>query len=179
MLLLIGQKWNLVDFPIGKKFCHLVVNPGAVPVTRRDTKMAAELVDEEVEILFGFDEEEDINVIAATSTFNSLNNPEQTTQRYVKPIRNGSHHFWISHEQNKCQNLALDRNCWSSKAVSLRNASCSCYVSAQFSQCASGHSEGVAKKQTVHWYMSEGSRETILFCELAVTDVFAVDLELV
>ena len=52
-----------------------------------------ELVDEEVEILFGFDEEEDINVIAATSTFNSLNNPEQTTQRYVKPIRNGSHHF--------------------------------------------------------------------------------------
>ena len=71
----------------------MVVNPGAVPVTRRVTKMAAELVDEEVEILFGFDEEEDINVIAATSTFNSLNNPEQTTHRYVKPIRNGSHHF--------------------------------------------------------------------------------------
>ena len=178
-LLLIGQKWNLVDFPIGKKFFHLVVNPGAVPVTRRNTKMAAELVDEEVEILFGFDEEEDINVVAATSTFNSLNNPEQTTQRYVKPIRNGSHHFWISHEPNKCQNLALDRNCWSSKAVSLRNASCSWYFSAQFSQCASGHSEGVAKKQTVHWYMSEGSGEAILFCELAVTDVFAVDLELV
>ena len=79
-----------MDFPIGNKFFHLVVNPGAVPVTRRDTKMASELVDE---ILFGFDEEEDINVIAATSTFNSLNNPEQTTQRYVKPIRNGSHHF--------------------------------------------------------------------------------------
>ena len=79
-----------MDFPIGNKFFHLVVNPGAVPVTRRDTKMAAELVDE---ILFGFDKEEDINVIAATSTFNSLNNPEQTTQRYVKPIRNGSHHF--------------------------------------------------------------------------------------
>ena len=175
-----------VDFPIGKKFFHLVVNPCAVPVTRRDTRMAAELViildelvDEEVEILFGFDEEEDINVIAATSTFNSLNNPEQTTQRYVKPIRNGSHHFWISHEQNKCQNLSLDRNCWSSKAVSLQNASCSWYFSAQFSQCASGHSEGVAKKQTVHWYMSEGSREAILFCDLAVTDVLAVDLELV
>ena len=105
-LLLIGQKWNLLDFPIGKKFFHLVVNPGAVPVTRRNTKMAAELVDEEVEILFGFDEEEDINVVAATSTFNSLNNPEQTTQRYVKPIRNGSHHFWISYEPKKCQNLA-------------------------------------------------------------------------
>ena len=51
-----------VDFPIAKKFFHLVVNPGAVPVTRRDTKMAAELVivldelvHEEVEILFGFD----------------------------------------------------------------------------------------------------------------------------
>ena len=55
--------------------------------------MAAQLVDEDIEILFGFDEEEDINVVAATSTFNSLNNPEQTTQRYVKPIRNGSHHF--------------------------------------------------------------------------------------
>ena len=89
-----------MDFPIGKKFFHLVVNPGAVPVTRRDTKMAAELViildelvDEEVKILFGFDEEEDIDVIAAISTFNSLNNPEQTTHRYVKPIRNGSHHF--------------------------------------------------------------------------------------
>ena len=92
-----------VDSPIGKKLFHLVVNPGVLPVTRRDTKMAAELViilqildelvDEEVEILFGFDEEEDINVVAATSTFNSLNNPEQTTQRYVKSIRNGSHHF--------------------------------------------------------------------------------------
>ena len=33
-----------MDFPIGNKFFHLVVNPGAVPVTRRDTKMAAELV---------------------------------------------------------------------------------------------------------------------------------------
>ena len=55
-----------VDFPIGKKFFHLVVNSGAVPVTRRDTKMAAQLVDEDIEILFGFDEEEDINVIAAT-----------------------------------------------------------------------------------------------------------------
>ena len=107
-----------VDSPIGKKLFHLVVNPGVVPVTRRDTKMAAELViilqildelvDEEVEILFGFDEEEDINVVAATSTFNSLNNPEQTAQRYVKSIRNGSHHFWISHEP--CQNLAPDRN---------------------------------------------------------------------
>ena len=107
-----------VDSPIGKKLFHLVVNPGVVPVTRRDTKMGAELViilqildelvDEEVEILFGFDEEEDINVAAATSTFNSLNNPEQTTQRYVKSIRNGSHHFWISHEP--CQNLAPDRN---------------------------------------------------------------------
>ena len=73
----------------------------------------------------------------------------------------------------------MDRNCWSSKAVSLRNASSSCYFYAQFSQCASGHSEGVAKKQTVHWYMSEGSREAILFCELAVTDVLAVDPELV
>ena len=82
-----------MDFPIGKKFFHLVVNSGAVPVTRRDTKMAAQLVDEDIEILFGFDEEEVINVIAATSTFNSLNNPEQATQRYVKPIRNGSHHF--------------------------------------------------------------------------------------
>ena len=71
----------------------------------------------------------------------------------------------------------MDRNCWSS--VSLRNASSSCYFYAQFSQCASGHSEGVAKKQTVHWYMSEGSREAILFCELAVTDVLAVDPELV
>ena len=50
-----------VYFPIGKKlflFC-LVLNPGAVPVTRRDTKMAAELViildelvDEEVKIQF-------------------------------------------------------------------------------------------------------------------------------
>ena len=37
-----------VDFPIGKKFFHLVVNPSAVPVARRNTKMAAELVDEEV-----------------------------------------------------------------------------------------------------------------------------------
>ena len=82
-------------------------------------------------------------------------------------------------KQTRAKNLSLDRNCWSSKAVSLRNASCSCYVSAQFSQCASGHLEGVAKKETVNWYMSEGSRETILFCELAVTDVFAVDLELV
>ena len=82
-----------MDFPIGNKFFHLVVNHGAVPVTRRDTKMAAELVDEKIEILFGFDEEEDINVIAATSTFNSLSIPEQNTQRYVKPIRNGSHHF--------------------------------------------------------------------------------------
>ena len=44
-----------MDFPIGKKFFHLVVNPGAVPVTRRDTKMAAELVDEEVEMLFAVD----------------------------------------------------------------------------------------------------------------------------
>ena len=33
-----------VDSPIGKKLFHLVVNPGVVPVTRRDTKMAAELV---------------------------------------------------------------------------------------------------------------------------------------
>ena len=82
-----------MDSPIGKKLFHLVVNPGVVPVTRRDTKMAAELVillqildelvDEEVEILFGFDEEEDINVVAATSTFNSWNNPEQTTPRYI------------------------------------------------------------------------------------------------
>ena len=55
-----------MDFPIGKKFFHLVVNSSAVPVTRRDTKMAAQLVDEDIEILFGFDEEEDINVIAAT-----------------------------------------------------------------------------------------------------------------
>ena len=55
-----------MDFPIGKKFFHLVVNFGAVPVTRRGTKMAAQLVDEDIEILFGFDEEEDINVIAAT-----------------------------------------------------------------------------------------------------------------
>ena len=31
----------------------------------------------------------------------------------------------------------------------------------------------------LHWYMSEGSREAILFCELAVTDVFAAGLELV
>ena len=57
--------------------------------------------------------------------------------------------------------MALDRNCWSSKAVSLRNASCSCYVSAQFSQCASGHSEGVAKKKTncalVHEWRLGGS----------------------
>ena len=80
---------------------------------------------------------------------------------------------------SKTNAKTLDRNCWSSKAVSLPNASCSCYVFAQFSQCASGHSEGVAKKQTVHWYMSEGSREAILFCELAVTDVFALDLDLV
>ena len=49
-----------VDFPIGKKFFHFVVNSGA------GTKMAAQLVDEDIEILFGFDEEEDINVIAAT-----------------------------------------------------------------------------------------------------------------
>ena len=49
-----------MDFPIGKKFFHLVVNSGA------GTKMAAQLVDEDIEILFGFDEEEDINVIAAT-----------------------------------------------------------------------------------------------------------------
>ena len=56
-----------MDFPIGKKFFHLVVNSGAVPVTRRDTEMqAAQLVDEDIEILFGFDEEEDINVIATT-----------------------------------------------------------------------------------------------------------------
>ena len=46
-----------MNFPIGKKLFHLVLNPSAVPVTRRDTKMAAELViiidelvDEEVEI---------------------------------------------------------------------------------------------------------------------------------
>ena len=51
-----------------------------------------ELVDEEVEISFGFDEEEDINVIAATSTFNSSNNPEQSTHRYVQSIQNGSRH---------------------------------------------------------------------------------------
>ena len=51
-----------------------------------------ELVDEEVEISFGFDEDEDINVIAAASTFNSWNNPEQTTQRYVQSIQNGSRH---------------------------------------------------------------------------------------
>ena len=55
-----------MDFPIGKKFFHLVVNSGAVPVTRRGTKMAAQLVDEDIEILFGFDEDEDINVIATT-----------------------------------------------------------------------------------------------------------------
>ena len=50
-----------VYFPIGKKLFlfRLVLNPGAVPVTRRDTKMAAdlviildELVDEEVKIQF-------------------------------------------------------------------------------------------------------------------------------
>ena len=48
-------------FPIGKKLFlfRLVLNPDAVPVTRRDTKMAAglviildELVDEEVKIQF-------------------------------------------------------------------------------------------------------------------------------
>ena len=38
---------------------------------------------------------------------------------------------------------------------------------------------GAAKTQTVHCYMSEGSKEDILFCELSVTDFFAVDLELV
>ena len=38
---------------------------------------------------------------------------------------------------------------------------------------------GAAKKQTVHCYMSEGSKEDTLFCELSVTDFFAVDLELV
>ena len=64
---------------------------GAVPVTEL-VIILDELVDEEVEISFGFDEEEDINVIAATSTFNSSNNPEQTTQRYVQPIQNGSRH---------------------------------------------------------------------------------------
>ena len=44
-------------FLIDKKLFHLVLNPGAVPVTRRDAKMAAELViildelvDEEIEI---------------------------------------------------------------------------------------------------------------------------------
>jgi len=45
------------------------------------------------------------------------------------------------------------------------------------------HSERQQKnkqnKQTGHWYMSEGSREAILFYELAVTDFLAVDLELV
>ena len=64
------------------------------------------------------------------------------------------------------------RNWWSSKAVVLRNTSCSCYISAQFFQCASSHSEGAAKKKPVHWYLSEGSREAILFCELAVTVFF-------
>ena len=45
-------------FPIGKKLFNLVVNPGRVPFTRRDTKMAAELViildelvDEEIDYL--------------------------------------------------------------------------------------------------------------------------------
>ena len=159
-LLLIGQKWNLVDFPIGKKFFHLVVNPGAVPVTRRNTKMAAELVDEEVEILFGFDEEEDINVVAATSTFNSLNNPEQTTQRYVKPIRNGSHHFWISHEPNKSQNLSLDRNCGLPKRFPCRMLPVAATSLHSFCQCASGHLEGVAKKTNcalVHEWRLGGS----------------------
>ena len=35
-----------MDFPIGKKLFHLIVNPGTAlrPVTRWDTKMAAELV---------------------------------------------------------------------------------------------------------------------------------------
>ena len=55
-----------MDFLISKKFFHLVVNSGAVPVTGRDTKMGAQLVDEDIEILFDFDEEEDINVIANT-----------------------------------------------------------------------------------------------------------------
>ena len=50
------------------------------------------------------------------------------------------------------------RNWWSSKAVSLRNASCSCYISAQFFQCASGHSEGAAKKTlcTGTWVKARG-----------------------
>ena len=79
-----------------------------------------------------------------------------------------------------CQNLAMDRNWWSSKAVFLRNASCArCYFSAQFFQSVPlVIRRGQRKKQTVHWYMSEGSRAAILFCELAVTDVLAVDLDL-
>lgn len=177
-----------MDFPIVKKLFHLVLNPqrGArYPTGHQDGCRVGNNYRRVGKwrgwnlVLFGFDEKEEIVVIAATSTFNSFNNPEQTTQRYVNSIRNGSHHFWISRELNKCQNLALDRNWWSSKAVSLRNASCTCYFSAQFFQCASGHSEGAATKQTVHWFTCEGPREAILFCELAVTDFFAVDLELV
>ena len=64
------------------------------------------------------------------------------------------------------------RNWWSSKAVSLPNASCSCYISAQFFQCASGHSEGAAKKNlcTGTWVKARGShfvlrtgREVVFF----------------
>ena len=57
---------------------------------------------------------------------------------------------------SKTNAKTLDRNCWSSKAVSLPNASCSCYVFAQFSQCASGHSEGVAKLCTGTWVKARG-----------------------
>ena len=96
-----------MNSPIGKKLFHLVVSPGPpqpalawCPLPEGTPRwlptwyiILDELVDEEVEILVGFDEEEDINVVAASSTVNSLNNPEQTTQRYVKSTRNGSHHF--------------------------------------------------------------------------------------
>lgn len=73
----------------------------------------------------------------------------------------------------------MNRNWCSFKVVSLRRASCSCYFSAQFFQCASGHGGGRSKKQPVHWHMSEALREAILFGELAVTDFLAMDLELV
>lgn len=87
----------------------------------------------------------------------------------------------ITSKPKKCENLTMNRNWCSFKVVSLRSASCSCCYFAQFFQCASGHEGGGGgvKNQPVHWYMSEGLREAILFGELAVTDSLAMDLELV
>jgi len=91
------------------------------------------LVDEEVEIIFGFDEEEDINVVAATSILNkllsvTLNRSETDLITSELAMNQTNAKTCGTGQESSC------RNWWSSKAVSLWDASCSCYFSAQFFQ---------------------------------------------